>query len=108
MSSMYNTNDIKILCSIVDKDTQRGLSLGKGTTVEQLQKKTKFSVPKIRRTIKKLKEDGLIADGIRIVSHKSYYVTDDGIKKMDELTLISKYGEDLLRELNEEDDNNGC
>lgn len=83
----FNNNDISILRSIMDKETNRGLSKAKGTTIEQISKKTNLSVPKVRSTVKKFKDEGWIDEAIKVVNSKSYYVTQKGI---DELKNLSK------------------
>ena len=82
----FNSNDISILRSIMDKTEKRGISKAKGTTIPQIVEKTNLSVSKVRGSIKRLKEEGWIDDAIKVVNHKSYYVTKKGIEELKNLS----------------------
>lgn len=81
-----NFNDVKILTSIFDKKDMTGFTKSKGTTVAELHEKTNFSLSKIRKTLNKFKSMGWIAEGLKDVSVKTYYVTSVGFEGLNELT----------------------
>jgi len=83
--SNLNSNDYKILECIVDKEKNRGLAIGRGSTLKQVIDKTGFSEVKIRNTIKVLLKEGLIIEGVKKVRAKSYCINKEGIEKLKEL-----------------------
>lgn len=80
-----NSNDYKILESIVDKEKNRGLSRGRGSTLQQLVEKTGFSDVKVRNTIKVLLEMGLIEEGVKKVRARTFYISEKGIEELKDL-----------------------
>ncbi|HID0768178.1 TPA: hypothetical protein ACXDAZ_002708 [Clostridium botulinum] len=80
-----NSNDYRILACVVDKDKNRGLSLGRGSTLKQIVDKTGFSIVKVRNTIKILLQEGYIIEGVKKERAKSYCITKDGAEKLKEL-----------------------
>ena len=83
--SNLNSNDYKILTCIVDKEKNRGLAIGRGSTLKQIVEKTGFSEVKVRNTIKILLEEELIVEGIKKVRAKTYCISQKGIDKLKEL-----------------------
>jgi len=83
--SDLNSNDYRILESIIDNEKNRGLSRGRGSTIVQIIEKTGFSVVKIRGTIKVLLEMGLILDGVKKVKANAYYLTKEGLQELVDL-----------------------
>lgn len=83
--SNLNSNDYKILTCIVDKEKNRGLAIGRGSTLKQIVEKTGFSEVKVRNTIKILLEEELIVEGIKRVRAKTYCISQKGINKLKEL-----------------------
>ncbi len=83
--SDLNSNDYRILESIIDNEKNRGLSRGRGSTIVQIIEKTGFSVVKIRSTIKVLLEMGLILDGVKKVKANAYYLTKEGLQELVDL-----------------------
>jgi len=83
--SDLNSNDYRILESIIDNEKNRGLSRGRGSTIVQIIDKTGFSVVKIRGTIKVLLEMGLILDGVKKVKANAYYLTKEGLQELVDL-----------------------
>lgn len=81
----FNSNDYKILECVVDKDKNRGLSLGRGSTLKQIVDKTGLSIVKVRNTIKILLQKGYVIEGVKKERAKSYCITEEGIKKIREL-----------------------
>lgn len=84
---MYNlnSNDYKILECVVDKDKNRGLAIGRGSTKKQIAEKAGFSEVKVGNTIKILLEQGLIIEGVKKVKAKTYCISPKGVEKLQEL-----------------------
>ena len=80
-----NSNDYKILTCVVDKEKNRGLAIGRGSTLKQITEKTGFSSVKVRNTIKVLLEEELIIEGVKKVRAKTYCISQKGINKLKEL-----------------------
>lgn len=80
-----NSNDYKILESIIDNKNNRGLSRGRGSSLKQIIEKTKFSDVKVRSTIKVLLQMGLITEGIKHVKAKTYYLSEKGLNELVDL-----------------------
>lgn len=85
MSNKLNSNDYKILESIIDVKNNRGKSKGRGSTLKQIAEKTELSEIKIRKTIKVLLELGFIDFAVKKVRANAYYVTEDGVKNITEV-----------------------
>lgn len=83
--SNLNSNDYKILTCIVDKEKNRGLAIGRGSTLKQIIEKTGFSDVKVRSTIKALLEEELIVEGVKKVRAKTYCISQKGIKTLKKL-----------------------
>lgn len=86
-----NSNDYKILACVVDKEKNRGLSIGRGSTLKQIVEKTGFSEVKVRNTIKVLLEEGLIIEGVKKVKAKTYCMSENGVIKLKELKTNIEY-----------------
>lgn len=84
--SNLNSNDYKILSSIVDKAKNRGLAIGRGSTLKQIIEKTNLSDVKVRNTLKILLEEGLIIQGVKKIRSKTYCISEKGIQTLKELT----------------------
>lgn len=86
----YNSNDIVIFRAIYNEKEQRGMSLAKGSTIEDILRNLDLEKPlseaKVRATVRKLKEDGYIAEGIKVVNLKTYYITIKGLELLEEIT----------------------
>ena len=80
-----NNNDYKILSSIVDKDKNRGLTMGRGSTIKHIIERTGFSDVKIRNTIKALLKKGYIMEAVKKEKAKTYCITKEGVQKLQEL-----------------------
>ena len=107
MAQTINLYDIKIINAVMDRETKRGFSKSKGTTVYQIERKTKLSSSKVRTSLKMFKEKGWVDEGIKttrkypddvednITSSKTiymtYYITAEGlegIKSLKETSII--------------------
>ncbi len=85
MTSELNSNDYKILESIIDVKNNRGLSKGRGTTKKQIIERTGFSHVKVHNTIKILLELRLIDYGVKRVHADAFYITSKGYNRLKEL-----------------------
>lgn len=83
--SNLNSNDYKILECIIDKDKNRGLAIGRGSTKKQIAEKSGLSIVKVNNTIKVLLEEELIIEGVKKVRAKTYCISEKGINKLREL-----------------------
>jgi len=83
--SNLNSNDYKILQCVVDKEKNRGLAIGRGSTLKQIVEKTGLSLVKVRNTIMILLEEGLVIEGVKRVKAKTYCRTEKGSNKLIEL-----------------------
>ena len=80
-----NSNDYKILTCVVDNENNRGLAIGRGSTLKQIIEKTGFSEVKVRNTIKVLIKEEFVVEGVKKVKAKTYCITIKGIEKLKEL-----------------------
>lgn len=80
-----NSNDYKILSCVRDKESNRGLSIGRGSTILQIAEKSQLSELKVRKTIKILLEEEFIIEGVKNVRAKTYCITEKGFKALQEL-----------------------
>lgn len=80
-----NSNDYKILESIIDREKNRGLSTGRGSTKKQIMEKAKLSNVKVGNTLKALLEEELIAFAVKHAQANTYCITEKGIAKLKEL-----------------------
>lgn len=80
-----NINDFKILISFLSKDDATlGKSKITGLTKSDIAKKSKFSVAKVGQVITYFVEIGLLEEGLKKGRAKTFFVTYDGLKKIDE------------------------
>jgi predicted transcriptional regulator len=78
-----NTSDYKVLNSILDLDTKRGLSKLRGTTIIELSELTGYSTTKVRNSIKILKEVGFVDNAVKRVRAEAYHITPEGLKELE-------------------------
>jgi RIO-like serine/threonine protein kinase len=88
--TILNSNDFRILSCIVDKDKDLGMCEARGITKKALAEKTSLSDSTINRSIKKLLDEELIANAIKQINTKAYYITIKGENRMDEVFKKSK------------------
>lgn len=83
---MFTTNDYLILKSIISRnDRKKGLSIGNGTTVKEIVKKTNLSDKKVRQTRDKFIEAGFITEGLKIGREKTYILTPQGFAELNKI-----------------------
>lgn len=87
---ILNSNDFVVLSSIRDKKNNLGLCKARGTTIKTLIEVTKLSDSTVRRSIKKLLQKEYIDYGIRQVNKDSFYVTEKGIKELEDVLKVVK------------------
>lgn len=86
MQINFTENDYKIMKAILDKDDKnKGRCRNKGTTVAEIEVKTKLSSKKIRDTLKIFIECGYVCEGIRQVRTRTYMVTQEGFKELNSI-----------------------
>ena len=83
--TILNSNDFRILSSIVDKEKNLGMCEARGTTKKALAEKTSLSDSTINRSIKKLLDEELIANAIKQINTKAFYITLKGEERMDQV-----------------------
>lgn len=83
--TILNSNDFRILSSIVDKDKDLGMCEARGITKKALAEKTNLSDSTINRSIKKLLDEKLIANAIKQINTKAYYLTLKGEERMNQV-----------------------
>ena len=80
---MYTKMDYTILKAITTKnDRNKGLSLGNGTTYDEIIRKTGASASKVRKTISNFIEDGFIQRGLNDGRLKTFILTRKGIEEL--------------------------
>lgn len=87
---ILNSNDFVVLSSVRDKKNNLGLCKARGMTVKLLMEASKLSESTVRRSIKKLLAKGFIDYGVRQVNKDSFYVTELGIKELEEVKRVIK------------------
>ena len=87
---ILNSNDFVVLSSIRNKKNNLGLCKARGTTIKTLIEVTKLSDSTVRRSIKKLLQKEYIDYGIRQVNKDSFYVTEKGIKELEDVLKVVK------------------
>jgi predicted transcriptional regulator len=83
--TILNSNDFRILSSIVDKEHDLGMCEARGITKKALVEKTNLSDSTINRSIKKLLDEELIANAIKQINTKAYYLTLKGEERMNQV-----------------------
>lgn len=83
--AVLNSNDFRILSCIVDKENDLGMCEARGITKKALVKRSKLSESTINRSIKKLLEENLIAEAIKQINTKAYYLTIKGEDRINEV-----------------------
>lgn len=86
---LLNLNDIDIIKAMMDKNTGRGFSKSYGSTVKDVEEITELSISKIRSSINKFKNMGWIDEGVKDGKTKCYYVTEEGIAGLEDLTATT-------------------
>lgn len=79
---MLSKNDYKTLIVMYQYEC---INEFKSLTVAKIREFTSLSVSKIRKTLYVFKSMGYVSEGILSHNSKTYYVTDLGIKKVNEL-----------------------
>jgi len=92
---ILNSNDFRILSCIIDKEKDLGMCEARGVTKKALAERSKLSLSTINRSIKKLLEEELIADAIKQINTKAYYITVKGEDRMDEVFKKNKRSSDI-------------
>lgn len=93
---MFTTKDYDILKNIMDRNNRiKGLSLGDGTTIQELVDKTQLSEKKVRTTIKKFIEAGYITEALKKERAKSYMLTKVGMAELKK-TRINIFDEKVI------------
>lgn len=85
---ILNSNDFVVLSSIRDKKNNLGLCKARGMTIKTLVEASKLSESTVRRAIKKLLQKEYIDYGIRQINKDSFYVTEKGIKELEDVKKI--------------------
>lgn len=87
---ILNSNDFVVLSSIRDKKNNLGLCKARGMTVKTLVETSKLSESTVRRSIKKLLQREYIDYGIKQINKDSFYVTEKGIKELEDVLKVVK------------------
>lgn len=82
---VLNSNAFIVLTNVKDKENNTGLYPSRGTIKERIIEKSRLSSATVNRALKLLLEEDLIAEGVKKVNKKSYYVTSEGINKLKEM-----------------------
>lgn len=81
-----NSNDYKVLNSVIDTETNTGISKLRGRTVVELSDSTGLSTSKTRSALKKLLDKEFVAKGIKRVKSETFYITAAGINELKDIT----------------------
>ena len=82
-------NDYKVLSRIFDIKENKGISKINGITRNELVKKTNLSYTKIRIAINSLIEYGFVEIGIAKGREKTFYITEEGLLELKNITMPS-------------------
>ena len=83
---MLSKNDYKILMIMYQHQCINELH---SYTINKIKEITNLSIPKIRGTIYKFKKLNYTSEGLQSNHAKTYYVTRDGIEKINQLLNIN-------------------
>lgn len=86
---VYTENDYKILAKITDKEFKCGLSKSTGLSIKDLVDRTGLSDKKVRISIKRFLEDGLVGYGVSKGNTKTYYLLEKGLEEMTSINIKS-------------------
>lgn len=93
---MYTKMDYTILKAITDeKDPNKGLSRGKGTTCNEIKTKTGASISKIRKTLNSFTEEGFVQRGLNEGRFKTFILTHKGILELQNIKKNIALEEDV-------------
>ena len=81
---ILNSNDLLVLVHVRDKVNNTGLCSARATTKSVLVKNSGLSLSTINRSVKKLKECGLIDNGVKQGNKATFFVTSKGISILKE------------------------
>ena len=82
----YSLNDIKILQKFGSKDdVAKGMTALKALDLNEIIERTQLSSSKVRDTLSKFIVEELVAYGVKRGHRKTYYITNKGLQKLDEL-----------------------
>lgn len=73
---IFNNNDLKVLCDIIQGDT--GILKGKGTKTQDIVNATKLSLTTVNNSLKKLVAEGYADYGIKYIRSNTYIITQKG------------------------------
>lgn len=94
---MYTENDYRILKNIGDKnDNKKGFTKLNATTINEIVDKTELSYNKVRGTLMRFLNDGMVDYGVQKGRTKTYHLTIKG------LTVLSSINTDIKEELEDE------
>ena len=77
-----NNNTYLVLASIRDKDNNLGLCKARGMTKVDILKRSELSESTVQRAIELLLALGYIKEAIKQVNRKAYYISEEGMKEM--------------------------
>ena len=75
-------NDYKVLTTLFKDECNTEL---KSYTIKNIAELTQLKCSKVRNAVYLFKDKGYIAEGLHVLNAKSYYITDEGNKKLNEL-----------------------
>lgn len=78
----FTKNDFLILKAIQKRDAKTEML---SATIKTISEDTKLSAVKIRATLSLFIKEGYIKEGFRKVNAKTFYITESGIKKLNEI-----------------------
>lgn len=82
---VLNSNAFIVLTNVRDKENNTGLSQARGTIKDRIIEQSGLSSSTVNRALKLLLEEDLVAEAVKKVNKKSYYVTPEGIQRLKEM-----------------------
>lgn len=89
--SILNSNSFLVLSAVRNKQDDLGLCEARGMTKDMIAKKINLSSSTVNRALNALMEYELIAEGVKLVNTKTYYILPKGVERLKE--IYSKKGD---------------
>lgn len=83
--TILNSNSFLVLTAIRNKKENLGLCEARGMTKLMIVKRTNLSISTINRAVNALLEYELIAEGVKSINTKTYYILPKGIERLKEI-----------------------
>lgn len=83
--TILNSNSFLVLSAVRNKKENLGLCEARGMTKNMIVERTNLSTSTVNRAVNALLEYELIAEGIKSINTKTYYILPKGVERLKEV-----------------------